>query len=187
MICSTVQRHIHTHSLKVLNKQIGRPRAVCLILLDKQFIGSTPDVVAFKDLLGDTAACVKDCTVIADKGFASSEDFSLLEDSGLSYVIPLRRGNIYAKGNIPSSIAGYDDVFSFNKRAVQCKMIKHDGFNIHIFLDADLVAEELADLTLRTEKKNNISACKKEAEELRRKNGKGRLTDEELQNSCRFQ
>ncbi len=147
----------------------------------KQFMGSTPDVVAFKDLLGDAAACAKDCTVIADKGFASSEDFSLLEESGLGYVIPLRRGNIYAKGNIPSSIAGYDDVFSFNKRAVQCKMIKHDGFNIHIFLDADLVAEELADLTLRTEKKNNISACKKEAEELRRKNGKGRLTDEELQ------
>lgn len=146
----------------------------------KQFIGSTPDVIAFKDLLKDTSSYTKDCTVIADKGFASSEDFSLLEESGLKYVIPLRRGNIYSKGNIPTSLTGYDNVFSYNKRAIQSKMIEHDGFNIHIFLDTDLVAEELSDLTLRTEKLNNISACKKETEEHRRTKGKGRLTDEEF-------
>lgn len=147
----------------------------------KQFIGSTPDVTAFKDLLTETSAYSKDCTIIADKGFASNEDFSLLEESGLKYIIPLRRGSIYSKGNIPASVTGYDNVFSYNKRAVQCKMIAHDGFNIHIFMDADLVAEELADLTIRTEKINATMASRKETEELRRANGKGKLTDEELQ------
>ena len=146
----------------------------------KQFIGSTPDVKAFSELLEETSKYSKDCTIVADKGFASNEDFDLLENSNLKYIIPLRRGNIYSKGNIPAQIKDYENIFAYNERPIQSKMIKHDGFNIHIFMDINLAAEEVGDLTLRSLKHNAEITLKKEKEEVRRKNGKGRLTDEEL-------
>ncbi len=45
----------------------------------KQFIGSTLDVTAFADILKESHSYGKDCTVVADKGFASGEGFSLIE------------------------------------------------------------------------------------------------------------
>ncbi|MCA7113257.1 transposase, partial [Staphylococcus aureus] len=59
----------------------------------KQYLGSTLDVSAFSDMLKESTVYADNCTVIADKGFASDDDFSLLEECGLNYVIPLKRGN----------------------------------------------------------------------------------------------
>lgn len=146
----------------------------------KQFIGSTPDVVAFKDLIEETNKYHHDCTIIADKGFASKDDFTILDELNLKYVIPLRRGNLFSKTHVPTSITGYDNVFAYNKRAIQSKMVDYDGFNIHIFMDASLMADELADIAIRTEKTNSTTEYKKEKEIERRTNGKGKLTDNEL-------
>ena len=41
----------------------------------KQFIGSTPDVSAFADVLTGSTLRHPDCTIIADKGFVSESDF----------------------------------------------------------------------------------------------------------------
>ena len=71
----------------------------------------------------------------------------------MKYVIPLRRGNLFSKTHVPTSITGYDNVFAYNKRAIQSKMVDYDGFNIHIFMDASLMADELANIAIRTEKK----------------------------------
>ena len=59
-------------------------------------------------------------------------------------------------------------------------MVDYDGFNIHIFMDASLMADELADIAIRTEKTNSTTEYKKEKEIERRTNGKGKLTDNEL-------
>ena len=146
----------------------------------KQFIGSTPDVTAFEDILNESHCYGRDCTVIADKGFASDADFGLLEDSSLNYIIPLKRGNKFVKGKVPPRPTDYDEAFSYNKRAVQAKTFAHEGHNIHLFLDADLLAKELSDLTGRTEKKNRSTEMRKAAGKKKISKGKGRLTQEEL-------
>ncbi len=146
----------------------------------KQFIGSTPDVTAFEDILKESHCYGKDCTVIADKGFASDADFGLLEESSLNYIIPLKRGNKFVKGKVPPRPTDYDEAFSYNKRAVQAKIFEYEGYNIHLFLDADLLAKELSDLTSRTEKKNMAIERRKRAERKKISNGKGKLTQEEL-------
>lgn len=146
----------------------------------KQYLGSTLDVTAFSDILKESTAYAAGCTVIADKGFASDDGFSALEDSGLNYVIPLKRGNRFVKGRVPTSPFGYEEAFSFNGRGIHSLTIQEDGFNIHLFLDTDLLAQEISDITKRTEKKNNATEVKKEREMVRGGKGKGRLTDDEL-------
>lgn len=146
----------------------------------KQFIGSTPDVTAFSDILKESHNYGKECTIVADKGFASEDDFKLLDYNSLNYIIPLKRKSLYAKNHIPNSPIEYMEGFTFNERAIQSKTVNYDDFNIHIFFDADLFAQELADLTVRTEKKNNTTEIKRTKEEERRDKNKGKLTHEEL-------
>jgi hypothetical protein len=146
----------------------------------KQYIGSTPDVIAFADILTESGTHGKDCTVIADKAFDSEKDFGLLEKCGLYYVIPLKRGNRFVRDRVPSSPADYEEAFSFNGRGIQSVTFHEDGFNIHLFLDTSLLAEEVADLTKRTEKHNRSAELAKDKELKRRERGKGRLTDDEL-------
>ena len=146
----------------------------------KQYLGSTPDVTAFADIMKESGAHGEDCIVVADKGFGSQESFSLLEESCLNYVIPLKRGNSYVSGRIPSSPTGYDTAFSFNGRAILCATFHEEGFDIHLYLDTSLLAEEAADLTKRTERRNNSADLAKGKELKRRESGKARLTDEEL-------
>ena len=61
-----------------------------------------------------------------------------------------------------------------------CATFHEDGFDIHLYLDTSLLVDEAADLTKRTERRNNSADLAKGKELKRRKNGKGRLTDEEL-------
>ncbi len=146
----------------------------------KQFPGSTVDVKAFANILKESGSYGKDCTVIADKGFASDEDFDLLEDSELYYIIPLKRGNRFVKGRIPPSPTDFEHAFNYHGRGIHCTSFHEDGFNIHLFLDTELFAEEVADATRRMERKNSVIELKKEKELVRRKNGKGKMTDEQL-------
>ena len=140
-----------------------------------QYLGSTLDVSAFSDILRESAAHAENCTIVADKGFASDDGFTLLEECGLNYVIPLKRGNRFVKGHIPASPFGYEEAFSFNGRGIHSLTIPKEGFNIHLFLDTDLLAQEIADITKRTEKKNNAMELKKSREMARREKGKGVL------------
>ena len=82
----------------------------------KQYLGSSLDISAFFDILKESTAHTDSCTVIADKGFASDDCFTLLEECGLNYVIPLKRGNRFVKGRISASPFGYEEAFSFNGR-----------------------------------------------------------------------
>ena len=145
----------------------------------KQFIGSTPDVTAFPDILREMAIGGKELTLVADKGFGSEEDFRLIDDLNLKYVIPLKRGNGFVKGRVPA-LGAYEDVFTFHGRAVQCTKFSQDGFDVYLYFDSQLFADELADSSMRLEKKNNTNAVKLEAENKRISRGKGRLSAAEL-------
>ena len=146
----------------------------------KQYAGSTPDVSAFTDILRESGLKGSDYTVIADKGFAGAEGFDLLNEYGLNHIIPLKRGNKIVKDHLPSSAAGYQDLFVYHGRAIHSLRIEQNAFNVFLYFDAQLYADELADATARQVKKNEILEHKKQAEENRRYKGKGRLSDEEL-------
>lgn len=148
----------------------------------KQYLGSTPDVTAFADILKESGVHGENCIVIGDKGFGSQGGFDLLEASGLKYVIPLKRGNQYVKERVPSSPIEYDKAFNFNGRGIQCTTFHEGAFDIHLYFDTSLFADEIADLTKRTEQRNQTLEIAKSRELKRREKGKGRLTDEELKN-----
>lgn len=146
----------------------------------KQFVGSTSDVSAFSDILKESGIANNTCTVVADKGFASQEDFALLEERKLQYIIPIRRGNEYTKTLLPINHSTFEDVFTYNGRAVQAHKIEKDGFNVFVYYDAVLYADELADCIECAEKDNNCRQKKIELEQARRTKGKGRLSEEQL-------
>ena len=146
----------------------------------KQYVGSTPDVSAFVDILSESGVSGGEYTIVADKGFASDVGFSLLEDSDLKYIMPLKRGNRYVSGKVPTCPSEYKEAFSFNGRGIHSITFEEEGFNIHLYWDTDLFSEEIADLTKRTETRNQTIEHKVELEQVRRSKNKGRLSDEQL-------
>lgn len=149
----------------------------------KQYIGSTPDVTAFKDIIKDCSINNEDVVAIANKGFASSDDFDLLSDSGVQYIIPLRRGNIFVKDKIPQSPLGYNNGFIYENRTIFFNEINIGNgydFKIYLYCDVSLYNNEINCIMNRSEKCNNENQKKKELEEKRRKKNKGKLTDDEL-------
>ena len=146
----------------------------------KQFVGSTPDVVAFSDILKECGLEGSDYTVIADKGFGSEEDFQLLDDLKLKHIIPLKRGNRFVAGKVPTSPSQYQHCFTYHGRAILASTFEQEGVAIHLYYDAQLYADETADVVARMEKRNNTTVKKIEMEKLRRSRGEKRLSDEEF-------
>ena len=146
----------------------------------KQFVGSTPDVVAFSDILQESGLEGSDYTVIADKGFGSEEDFQLMDELKLRHIIPLKRGNRFIDGKVPASPGQYQHCFTYHGRAILSSVFEQDGIAIHLYYDAQLYADETADVVARMEKRNNTNARKAELETRRRSKGEKRLSDEEF-------
>lgn len=153
--------------------QLGRP------VYYKQLIGSTPDVSAFADILRESALKKQDCTVIADKGFASEEDFALLQSMQLHYIISIKRGSLLTRGHIPSAPQDYTDLFTFHGRAIHYLCLPQPGYQLFIFFDAQLYADEMAAAAQRQERANDRCQKLQDRECKRRAQGCGRLTDEE--------
>ena len=76
-----------------LYRQFGRKPGSPPPLYYKQFIGSTPDVSAFADVLTESILKHSDSTVIADKGFVSESDFwtARFQKSQISHSSSLRQ------------------------------------------------------------------------------------------------
>ncbi|MCD4786307.1 MAG: transposase [Candidatus Eremiobacteraeota bacterium] len=146
----------------------------------KQYLGSVPDVTAFGDIVSESGAAGKDVTLVADKGFGSEGNFELIEDSGMKYIIPLRRGNLEVKGKVPASQAGYSFAFLYHGRSIFCMTFTREGYHIHLYLDTSLLYAETNDLVARLQKKNTTIGLRREKEQKRRSRSKGRLSDEQL-------
>ncbi len=146
----------------------------------KKFPGSITDDGTVEELLREAGVEGEDCTLVGDKGFYSNENFDLVEELGLGYIIPLDRGSKVLEGEVPPSHVGYGSAFSFRRRSIYAKRIEGEGWVVHLFLDPHLLAEESADLVARLENKNAGLDKKRRAEHKRRAKGKGRLTEAEL-------
>ena len=145
----------------------------------KQFSGDVPDVSAFSDILADSGLKAQEITLVADKGFGSGGNFDCIVESGLAYIIPLKRGTREIP-ELPDGTGGYEHVFNFRGRPVYSKTFHYDGYRVILYHDSDLASYETADLIDRLNKKNATMTLAREKEAIRRKKGKSRLSDVEL-------
>ena len=113
--------------------------------------GNIRDVKAFKKSVEELG--LSNTVIIADKGFGSEENFKLLAESGLQYIIPLRRNNGYCDRTLlrvgdKTKFGGY---FLFNGRAVWYYEYTQDDKRFIMFLDETLKAKEERDYLQRME------------------------------------
>lgn len=129
----------------------------------KQYCGSVPDVSAINDLLKEIGDTYQDVIVVGDKGTANEKACNQIIDAGIDYVFALKRGSSETKGLIPENPKNFGTTFYYNGRAISyCKIPKGD-YNIFVYLDYQLLADEMATLYGNNEKKidANISHIEK--------------------------
>ena len=107
--------------------------------------GNIRDVSAFRKSVEELG--LSNTVIIADKGFGSEQNFDLLENSGLKYIIPLRRNNGHCdrKRLMSGNKATFDGYFLFNSRAIWYYAYLQDGKRYMMFLDETLKAKEERD------------------------------------------
>jgi transposase len=110
--------------------------------------GNVRDVTAFGLCVRESG--IKNLTVVADKGFGSRENFELLENSGLSYIVPLKRNSeAYTSAKFETgNKADFDGHFIFNARPIW----HYASGGVCFYLDDELRAQEEKDYCLRIEK-----------------------------------
>ncbi len=123
--------------------------------------GNIPDVSAFKLTMQDLGS--RDMIVIADKGFASQENFSLLEEMQASYIVPLKRNTTALQQQDLSRRSIFEDAFTYGRRPVLAHTIPKKGYMVIVYRDESLRVEEEYDFIARREKKNASLALSKKA------------------------
>ena len=113
--------------------------------------GNIRDVKAFRKSVEELN--IENVVVIADKGFGSEENFSLLEESNMQYIVPLKRNNGYC--NREKLKTGrredFDGYFLFNGRAIWYYEYEIDGKRFIMYLDESLKSKEERDYLQRLE------------------------------------
>ena len=116
--------------------------------------GSIVDKSAFMDTVN--AAGCSDCIIIADKGFYSKPNVSALLNAGMRYILPLQENTVNVEPEFyqnPND-GKWDNVFSYNKRAVWCRKRRsgNRGNFIYTFRDDSRRAELVGHFVERAEK-----------------------------------
>lgn len=93
--------------------------------------------------------------IIVDKGFASGDNFTLMAESRLQYIIPLRRNNRHCGRSLlqAGDKSKFDGCFLFNGRAVWYYEYIQNGRRFIMYLDEMLKAKEERDYLQRLEAK----------------------------------
>ena len=121
-----------------------------LPLFYRILLGNVRDVSSLKATIEE--AGISDITIIADKGFYSEENITLLDKNNLKYIIPLKRNSslidlkILKEGNKDS----FDGYFKYKDRYIFC--YKCPGYMpVFVFLDDELKVKEQKDYLERIE------------------------------------
>jgi transposase len=118
--------------------------------------GNIPDVSAM-ELTMHAMNRKGSFTVVGDAGFASTSNFEMLQASGMSYVIPLKRNTSEISSSEVSKRANFECVFTYNKRSVLAYESVKVGYRILVFRDEDLRSREMTVFVARLEKQNLVA------------------------------
>ena len=113
--------------------------------------GNIRDISSFKRSVEELG--IENTVIIADKGFGSSSNFELLQNSNLRYIIPLRRNNGFCvrdklKTGSKTDLDGY---FLFNGRVIWYYEYTVESKRFIMYLDETLKAKEERDYLARLE------------------------------------
>ena len=114
--------------------------------------GNIRDVTALKLTVMESR--LEDAIIVADKGFGSQGNFDMLDEAGLSYIIPLKRNSALFDRDIirQGDKSKFDGYFIWQKRPVWYYRKEIDGKGVTVFLDETLKASEESDYLNRIEK-----------------------------------
>jgi transposase len=115
--------------------------------------GNIPDISAMR-LTMESMGRECDLTVVADTGFASGTNFDLMEQSGMQYVVPLKRNTAEVYAGELSMRSNYRVAFTYNGRSVTAFEPEKTGYRIIVFRDESMRSKEMSDFIARLEKKN---------------------------------
>lgn len=115
--------------------------------------GNIRDITAFKQSVIESG--INHLTVIADKGFGSKSNLDLLDETGLKYIVPLRRNNgMIDRTKLKSgNRCDFDGHFLFKSRVIWYYSYKIESRTVIVYLDSDLRNEEEKDYAIRIQKK----------------------------------
>ena len=112
--------------------------------------GNIRDVSAFGIAVKESG--INNAVVVADKGFGSEKNFTILEESGVEYIIPLRRSSSFFDRSVikTGDKSSFDGRFIFRDRLV-CYYSRSvgSGRTVHTFVDEDLRSREACDYQKR--------------------------------------
>jgi len=133
-------------------------------LFYKLLSGNSREVVGFKNTLLESG--LKDVVVIADKGFYSKANIDLLEENGLSYIIPLKRDCNLIDYNMLSESA--NDYFKYEDRIIWTVVYEKNGYIVRLFRDDQLKTQEQKDYLQRIDANTDGYTREKFNERLQR-------------------
>lgn len=104
--------------------------------------GNIREITAFKNTIA--ASGIEHCIFMADKGFYSESNISEMENCGLQYIIPLKRGNKLVPYKELADIELGDNHFQYAKRHVfyADQITTEQGRTVCLFLDGMLKEQE---------------------------------------------
>jgi hypothetical protein len=115
--------------------------------------GNIPDVSAMKLTM---EAMESDCifTVIADAGFASDENFLMLQGTGIKYIVPLKRNTSEIHAPDLNVRDNYRHAFTYAGRSIIAYEPSNSEYRIIVFRDEYMRSKEMSDFIQNLEKKN---------------------------------
>ena len=117
--------------------------------------GSVVDKTAFIDTF--KASGCTDCIVLADKGFYSKPNISVLQNSGLNikFIFPLQSNTKLVPASFYENLdnSKFDGVFTFNKRTIFFKKFKvgNDGNFVYTYLDESRRCDDMTHFVEKAE------------------------------------
>jgi transposase len=92
-------------------------------------------------------------TIFADASFSSHENINEINEFNVKYIIPLKRNSLEALG-INADYKKASSIFTYNKRIITAYDIQKDDYRVILFLDESKKADELFNIVMRIENKN---------------------------------
>ena len=111
--------------------------------------GCVTDIKTLRFTLAETG--LEDIVFVADKGFGSADNFKMLEEAKMKYVVPLRRSSaLFDTTKLETgNKSSFDGYFVFNERPIWY----YKTPEAVVYMDSVLKTEEEKDYILRIEKK----------------------------------
>ena len=111
--------------------------------------GNIVDVTSFKNAIEESQ--ITNAIIVADKGFSSNENLSLLEEASLKYVMPLKRNNkaLDVERLKTNDKTTFDGQFIYNDRAIWFFKREYNNRFVHTYIDESLKTEEEKDYLTR--------------------------------------